>query len=105
MNQSSASPNASTSKITDEGRRWIAENIILGNDPALMIQFLMQHGIDQTEVRSEINAALQSPYIAGATRLKNRLLKHDWVLDIQRKLNLRCTVNCGHVRFEQQPRS
>ncbi|MES2934383.1 MAG: cupin-like domain-containing protein [Pseudomonadota bacterium] len=85
MNQSNIA--APAPGITNDWRRWIAENLILDSHPSGLFQVLVQNGIEQGEARYEIEAALQSPYIAGAQRLKNRLRKHDWVLDIQRKLN------------------
>lgn len=74
-------------KINHEWRRWIAENLLLDNLPQGLFHAMVQAGVSAEEASSEINAALQSPYIAGAQRLKNRLQKRDWVLDIQRKLN------------------
>lgn len=74
-------------KVDNEWRRWIAENLILESDPNSMYQVMVQSGISQQEASSELSEAMRSPYIAGATRLKNRLKKRMWPLDIQRKLN------------------
>jgi hypothetical protein len=90
MNQTAAvSTSASrvTFAFTDEWRRWIAENLILNTHPASLFKILVDVGYSPQVANAEINAALQSPYIAGAKRLKNRLLKREWVIDIQRKLN------------------
>ncbi|MEO7066291.1 MAG: cupin-like domain-containing protein [Rhodanobacter sp.] len=73
--------------IDDERRRWIAENIILGSSAADLVQVLVKEGIAQPMAVAEVDAAVRSPYIRGADRLKQRLEKRDWVLDIQRKLN------------------
>lgn len=88
MSQASIAPTLPPAKkIDNEWRRWIAENLILGNHPASLLQGLMQNGVSQQEATQEIDAALNSPYLAGAQRMRNRLSKHDWVLDIHRKLN------------------
>ncbi|HYD79265.1 MAG TPA: cupin-like domain-containing protein [Paucimonas sp.] len=80
-------PAAPPLRIDNEWRRWIAENIILGNHPAGLVQTLVQAGAAPRDAIAEVEAALQSPYIHGVQRLANRLAKRDWVLDIQRKLN------------------
>ncbi|MBM3115124.1 cupin-like domain-containing protein [Jeongeupia naejangsanensis] len=76
-----------TVQIDDGWRRWIAENLILGSVPQSLCDVMIAAGIDTEVARSELETAQRSPYIAGAARLKNRLAKHDWILDIQRKLN------------------
>ncbi|BCL74694.1 aspartate beta-hydroxylase [Jeongeupia sp. HS-3] len=76
-----------TMRVDDEWRRWVAENLILGSEPQSLCEVMVAAGIDAAEARKEMALAQASPYIAGATRLKNRLAKRDWVFDIQRKLN------------------
>ena len=74
--------------VVDDARRsWIAENIMLGSSAADLIQVLVKEGVAQPMAVAEVDAAVRSPYIRGADRLKRRLEKRDWVLDIQRKLN------------------
>lgn len=73
--------------MTDAWRSWIAENLMLDCDPASLIQALMAHGIARSTAQAEIAAAVRSPYLAGANRLRNRLAKRDWALDIYRQLN------------------
>ena len=74
--------------LVDDGwRRWIAENLMLDNSPESIFQTLVAHGMPAMIAEAELNKALASPYLHGAHRLRNRLAKHDWVLDIQRKLN------------------
>lgn len=73
--------------IDDEWRRWIAENLLLDSDPQDMYQQMLRAGIPGDEAARELRQASGSPYIAGAQRLRNRLAKHDWVLDSQRRLN------------------
>ncbi len=85
---SSVSLQSSPSAIIDDGwRSWIAENLMLGTDPTQIAQVLMQNGASHLESVKEIDAALKSPYLRGATRLRSRMTKRDWVLNIYRKLN------------------
>lgn len=88
MNQAVLAPTAPPVKKIDNGwRSWIAENLMLGNHPGAILQVLMQNGVSEQEGIMEIDTAINSPYVAGAYRLRNRLMKHDWVLDNQRKMN------------------
>lgn len=68
-------------QIDDVWRAWIAENLILGGQPADLLRVLTEKGFDQMHAVSEIDLALRSPYLQGARRLRNRLAKHDWVLE------------------------
>ena len=56
--------------VDNEWRRWIAENLILGVHPDGIAQTLMQAGVAQRDVVTEIDLAMRSPYIHGAQRLK-----------------------------------
>src|SRR5690625_3034446 len=73
--------------IDAEWRRWIAENLLLGADAGDLRATLMAAGFAEDEAGRELQRAAESPYVAGAQRLRNRLAKHDWVLDNQRRLN------------------
>ena len=73
-------------QVDNEWRRWIAENLTLGNPPQSVLTAMVQAGFDPQISQQEVQAALASPYMAGAQRLKNRLAKHDWVLDNMRRL-------------------
>lgn len=73
--------------IDDAWRAWIAENLIFGSPPNTLAQILTRHGVPQAMAIAEVDAAARSPYLRGADRLKRRLAKHDWALDVQRKLN------------------
>ncbi|MFT3735793.1 MAG: cupin-like domain-containing protein [Rhodocyclaceae bacterium] len=73
-------------KVNDDWRRWIAENLMMEIHPQGLFETLVRNGVPVPDAHAEINAALQSPYLAGAQRLKNRLLKRDWVLDNRRKM-------------------
>ncbi|MFZ6711186.1 cupin-like domain-containing protein [Undibacterium sp. TC9W] len=73
--------------MSDEWRRWIAENLLLGAHPATLENVLQKNSFSLHTARLEISAALSSPYFQGVLRLKNRLDKRDWVLAISAKLD------------------
>jgi ribosomal protein L16 Arg81 hydroxylase len=73
--------------INDEWRRWIAENLMLGSHPDTLAGILVQSGVALRDAQAELAAALDSPYLQGVQRLRNRLAKRDWVLGIQAQLN------------------
>ena len=81
----------SASIINDDWRRWIGENIALEVNPQDLFNVLVSKGATPEEATREMQAALANPYLSGARqagqRIKNRLKKHDWVLDIYRTLN------------------
>ncbi|AIY42155.1 Hypoxia-inducible factor 1 alpha inhibitor [Collimonas arenae] len=81
----------SASIINDDWRRWIGENLALDANPQDLFNVLVSQGVAAQEAQSEVQAALANPYLLGARqagqRLKSRLKKHDWVLDIYRTLN------------------
>lgn len=76
-----------SASISDDWRRWIAENLILGVHPDALVKTLVANGVAPPDAKSEIESALSSPYLHGVQRLRNRLAKREWVLDIQAKLN------------------
>ena len=73
--------------VDNEWRRWIAENLLLDGPPQSIYEQMLGAGIAHEEAVQEIQQAMSSPYIAGAQRLRNRLAKHDWVLETQRRMN------------------
>jgi hypothetical protein len=94
--------------LSEDWRRWIAENLLLGCHPDTVAASLHQAGIGTAQARAEIETALRSPYLQGAQRLRNRLAKRDWVIDIQSRLNRiapdpvpRHERPSGQVFFEQ----
>jgi hypothetical protein len=73
--------------VSNEWRRWIAENLMLGAAPETLVAILTGNGILRADAQREIEAAAHSPYLQGARRLANRVAKRDWVLAIQSKLS------------------
>jgi hypothetical protein len=81
---SSASPRP---QITDEWRRWIAENLLLGAFRESIVTRMTAEGLPGDESASAVDLALQSPFLKAAERIQNRLKKRDWLLACYRKLN------------------
>jgi hypothetical protein len=73
--------------VDNEWRRWMAENLLLDGSPQAIYEQMLRAGIAHEEAVQELQQAMASPYLAGAQRLKNRLAKRDWLLDVQRKMN------------------
>jgi Family of unknown function (DUF6065)/Cupin-like domain len=74
-------------RITDDWRRWIAENLMTYAKREDIIKRLIVEGFTDSEVNAEIELALQSPYFKGAERLTNRLKKREWLLTCYRKVS------------------
>ncbi|MDO8310334.1 MAG: hypothetical protein Q7T25_00195, partial [Sideroxyarcus sp.] len=77
---------ASRITVSDEWRRWIAENLMLGSHPASLADILLKQGITAHQAKEEIDAAmsaLRSPYFQAMQKVHNRVAKRDWVLAIQ----------------------
>lgn len=76
--------------VNDSWRQWIAENIALNGDPASLVRILIENGVAETDAAHEVQLALDSPYLKGASaaakRATDRLSKHEWVLDVYRTL-------------------
>jgi hypothetical protein len=71
--------------IDDDWRRWIAENLMLEVPRESLIEAMAANGFAPAVAANEIEAALSSPYLGGALRLRNRLKKRDWMLAMYRK--------------------
>jgi hypothetical protein len=84
-----ASPidSASMRQVDDEWRRWIAENLMIGQPPESILEVMVSSGFARDDSAREIDLALQSPYFKGSELLRNRLTKRDWVLAALRKSN------------------
>jgi hypothetical protein len=73
--------------LDDEWRRWIAENIMIGQSPESVLEAMRSSGLSPDESSREIKAALESPYVKGSHLLRNRLEKRTWLLAVYRKIN------------------
>ena len=82
-----AAERVDANRVSDEWRRWIAENLMVGHSPESLVEAMISSGFSADESAHEVNAAVQSPYIKGAELLLNRLKKRDWLLAVYRKSN------------------
>jgi hypothetical protein len=73
--------------IDDTWRGWIAENLLLGNSTPSILDTLVAHGFDDANARREIELAQQSPYVSGVSRVRDRLVKRDWILSVYGRLH------------------
>lgn len=77
-----AAPPSPAPGLDPAWRRWLAENLLLGVDHALVIERLVAKGCAPAVARAEIAAAEASPYFQAALPLRNRLAKRDWLLGL-----------------------
>ncbi len=82
-----SSPRPGFRPVDDEWRRWIAENLLIGQPRDSILQIMIASGFDPQDSAREIAAAVESPYLKGAELLQNRLKKRDWLLTVYRKGN------------------
>jgi ribosomal protein L16 Arg81 hydroxylase len=76
-----------TSKpLTDDWRRWIAENKLLGADDDSLIQTLVQHGIDTNAARKELQIVISHPYFQAGRNHVDALKKLESHANISLKL-------------------
>ncbi len=76
---------APLTRVNDDWRRWIAENLMLENTPENVFAVMTACGIDREEAVREIQLAQQSPYLKGSELLRNRLKKRNWLIATYRK--------------------
>ncbi len=78
---------SSTRPVDDEWRRWIAENLIIGQPPQSILEAMCSSGFAPDDCIREIHLAVESPYLKGSRLLLDRLKKRDWQLAVYRKCN------------------
>jgi Cupin-like domain len=61
--------------ITDDWRRWIADNKFLGNDDHSIVQQLISHGISPSAARLEVSSVDQNPYFQSGHKFVQTLRK------------------------------
>jgi len=85
-----------TVTMDDSWRHWCAENVLLGQSEASMVQAMLGAGVDLNTAIAEVRAAANHPYVraarqVGAARvpggktLEAKLEKRDWVLECYRR--------------------
>ena len=87
MKQNTKMQAMAANRVTHEWRRWIAENLLLNAHPSTLVEVLCANRIERNEAILEVDAAMKSPYLQGVSRLKNRMAKRDWIVNIHSKLN------------------
>ncbi|CAN1210159.1 cupin-like domain-containing protein [Tumidithrix helvetica PCC 7403] len=76
-----------TSKpLTDDWKRWIAENKLLGADDDSLVQTLVQHGIDANAARRELQIVRSHPYFQAGRNFTDALKKLESHANISIKL-------------------
>ena len=82
--------------LNAEWRRWVAENVLLRNEPGSIVDAMIKAGVDRATASREVQAATEHPYIRAAKQLGNgvggnagnldaKLTKRDWVLECYRR--------------------
>ncbi len=81
--------------VTNEWRRWVAENVLLRNAPQSIVDAMVKNGIDADTAAREVQAAMQHPYLLAASQLgkgagdnghlERQLQKHGWVIECYRR--------------------
>ena len=93
--------------VDQEWRRWVAENVLLRQEPLSIIEAMVRAGVDRATAIGEVHAAIDHPYIraarqshtAAADAAKNvdaRIQKRDWVLECYRRTARQATTH-GNV--------
>ncbi|MDL4818431.1 cupin-like domain-containing protein [Actinomadura opuntiae] len=85
----------------DDWRRWIAENLLLGNPPEAIRDAMPRDEFTAEEAAAEVSAALASPYVQGGSRIANRLRKREWALTVYGRLN-RMRANGGTIERRER---
>lgn len=98
--------------VNNEWRRWIAENLLLHNDPNSIVTAMVKEGFGQQDSVAEVRAAMEHPYIAAASAavqkggtgqdLTNKLKKRDWVLECYRRAERQSSMH-GQVPRIHRP--
>ena len=73
--------------VNDEWRRWIAENLMIGQSPESLLEAMTASGFSHEESASEINAAVRQPLPQGLGTVAQSAQKRDWLLAVYRKSN------------------
>jgi hypothetical protein len=90
--------------IDQEWRRWVAENVLLRNEPLSIVEAMVRAGVDRATAMWEVQAAIDHPYIRAARQLAisaagaagnldAKIEKRDWVLDCYRRAALQATTH------------
>jgi hypothetical protein len=87
--------------VDQEWRRWVAENVLLNNEPLSMVEAMVRAGVDRATAMREVQAAIDHPYIRAARRLDAKIQKRDWVLECYRRSARQATT---HGKVPRMPK-
>lgn len=73
-------------EIDDSWRRWIAENLLLGNAQDSIIRKMNEEGFDIATAQNEVATAANHPYLKAGAIFGAKIQKRDWILDNYRLL-------------------
>lgn len=90
-------PRQSGMAVDSEWRRWIAENVLLGNSAPSIVDAMIKAGVAREMAVREVQAAIDHPYVRAARGLKGatagarddsepKIQKRDWVFECYRRL-------------------
>jgi hypothetical protein len=74
-------------RLSDDRRRWIAETLLAGHSPDELHAALVRLGCPAAVAKSEIEAAIRSPYLHGSAVLRRRIGKLEWLLQSYGRLS------------------
>lgn len=60
--------------------KWIAENTLLGGQPAELRRILLEAGFNDADITHELNAVAGHPYLAACNDFLVKLRKREWLL-------------------------
>lgn len=98
--------------VDQEWRRWVAENVLLRQEPLSIIEAMVRAGVERATAIWEVQAAIDHPYIRAARQsqtsaadaAKNadaRIQKRDWVLECYRRTARQATT---HGKVPRMPK-
>jgi hypothetical protein len=76
----------SRAAISDDWRRWIAENKLLGIGDEELVAELVQQGVDSGVAAHEVRAVTEDPCFQAGEQMAQRLKKLESILDVHRSL-------------------
>lgn len=90
--------------VDQEWRRWVAENVLLRNEPLSIVEAMIRAGVDRATAMREVQAAIDHPYIRAARQfhtsaagaagnLDAKIQKRDWVLECYRRTARQATTH------------
>jgi hypothetical protein len=94
--------------VDHEWRRWVAENVLLRNEPLSIVEAMVRAGVDRATATLEVGAAINHPYIRAARQshgnLDAKIQKRDWVLECYRRAARQATTHRKDPRMPKLSR-